>query len=359
MSCCATLSGLSPDPLLSSILSAPSPTVSEDQAAELVRAEYGLDATVRKLASERDQMFHLCDPGGAEYLLKITHPAEPLEVTHLQTAALAWIARADPALPVQRLHPARGGASELRIAIGGTAPRTIRLLSYLAGRPMHGTPASSAQRRALGAMLARLSRALAGFDHPVADYALAWDIAQAARLRPLLAHVQGNDRTALARSALDHFEADLLPRLAGLRRQVVHNDLNTHNVLVAPEASDRITGVIDFGDILRTQLVNDVAIGASYHVAAAADPLHGPSECIAAYHAATPLTEEEVALLPGLIATRLLVTVLITGWRAERDPANRDYILKHNRLAWDGLDSLSRIPGEVARQALRRACMTR
>ncbi len=42
-----------------------------------------------------------------------------------------------------------------------------------------------------------------------------------------------------------------MPQLAGLRHQVIHNDLNLHNVLVDPKDGARVAGVIDFGDMVR------------------------------------------------------------------------------------------------------------
>jgi Ser/Thr protein kinase RdoA (MazF antagonist) len=274
-------------------------------------------------------------------------------VTHLQTAALRWIADIDPLLPVQRLIPSSDGAIELRPAIGDSDPRTVRLLSFLQGQPLHGTPPTRAQRQDLGRTLARLGRALAAFRHPSADHELAWDIAHAHRLRPLLAHLRGRERINLAQMVFHRFDTAVRPRLSGLRAQVVHNDLNRHNVLVAASDTDRVTGILDFGDIVRTQLVNDVAIGASYHLSGSNDALEGARDFIDAYQDITPLLAEETDLLPDLIATRLLVTVLITGWRAELYPDNRDYILKNNGPAWDGLDRLAHIPPDIARQRLR------
>jgi Ser/Thr protein kinase RdoA (MazF antagonist) len=341
------------DPILSSILSTPSPEVTETQAAEIARTHYGFEASAKKLASERDQMFRLREAGGSEYLLKVTNPAEPLAVTHLQTAALGWIAEKDPELPVQRIQRARDGATELRLAVGGTELRTVRLLSFLQGRPLPETAATQNQRRELGRTLARLGRALLSFHHPSDGYELAWDIANADRLRPLLAHVRGHDKQRLAQAGLERFESRVRPRLRRLRTQVVHNDLNTHNVLVDPADTEKVAGILDFGDIVRTQLVNDVAIGAAYHIMACSDPLQGLSDFIGAYQEITPLQPEEVELLPDLIATRLLVTVLITGWRAERYPENSAYILKNNAVAWDGLDRLAHIPPDSAQQRLR------
>ena len=118
---------------------------------------------------------------------------------------------------------------------------TLRLLTYLEGTPQHMTPAHpGAGPRVWPRMAARLTRGLAGFTHPAADYVLQWDIKQASALRPMLPAVP-QDLQALTAAALDRFDA-LAPELAGLRWQVVHNDLNPHNVLVSPDDPDEIAG---------------------------------------------------------------------------------------------------------------------
>ncbi|MBQ0818729.1 phosphotransferase, partial [Microvirga sp. HBU67558] len=77
------------------------------------------------------------------------------------------------------------------------------------------------------------------------------------RLRPLLVHVEDLRRRALVERFLDRFEQFVLPAMPNLRTQVIHNDLNPHNVLVAERDHDHVTGVIDFGDAVLAPLVND------------------------------------------------------------------------------------------------------
>jgi hypothetical protein len=51
-----------------------------------------------------------------------------------------------------------------------------------------------------------------------------------------------------------------------------------------------------------------------------------------------------------------VVTVAITGWRAERYPQNSAYILKNNASAWKGLAHLSTTKRDIAQRRLRVAC---
>ncbi len=117
----------------------------------------------------------------------------------------------------------------------------------------------------------------------------------------------------------------------------------------------RIAGIIDFGDLTFTARVNDLAIAAAYQVADSDDPLAPACDVIAAYHAVTPLDLLELDVLFDLIATRIVMTVVISSWRAVRYPENREYILRNNKPA---SARLSRIAG-LSRGTGRAADSTR
>jgi 4-aminobutyrate aminotransferase-like enzyme len=117
-----------------------------------------------------------------------------------------------------------------------------------------------------------------------------------------------------------------------------------------------VAGIIDFGDIVRTALVNDVAIGASYLLTIGAQPLEHPLLFVAAYHAVCPLMTAELDLIYDLMAARLAMTVAITEWRARRDPANRPYITKNAGIAWRGLELLAQLDRARTAHLFRQAC---
>ena len=246
--------------------------VPEALAQSLAAEHYGLIAAVDRLDSERDQNFRLRALSGREYVLKIANPAEDRAVTNLQTEALLHLAAADPDLPVPRIFPARNGMTELDVTFDDGSIRVVRLLSYLAGTPMHAVAGSTALRRDLG----RCAAARAGsseFSHGGANHKLLWDLQHAAELRPLIDAVPG-ERRGWLRTFLGGFETCARPILPQLPNQPVHNDLN-------PKRRRRsrnhavVAGIIDFGDLTCTARVNDLAITAAYQVADSDDPLPG------------------------------------------------------------------------------------
>ena len=329
--------------------------IPESLAQKLAAEHYDLPATPHRLDSERDQNFRLRTLDGRDYVLKIANPAEDRAVTNLQTEALNRLAAADPSLPIPRVFPARNGAQELDIRFDDGSTRVVRLLSFMAGIPMHAVETSTALRRDVGQCAARLARGLRDFSHPAANHKLLWDIQHAAEVRPLIEAV-APERRSLVEQFLDGFETRVLPLLPGLPSQPVHNDLNPHNIVVDPANNDRISGIIDFGDLTSTARVNDLAITAAYQVADNDDPLAPARELIAAYHAVTPLNAGEFDVVFDLIATRMVMTIVISSWRAARYPENRTYILRNQQPAWARLSRIAKLSRAEATQQIRRAC---
>src|SRR5439155_5709090 len=137
-----------------------------------------------------------------------------------------------------------------------------------------------------------------------------------------------------------------------------HNDCSPDNTLISPDGA-RLGGIIDFGDVTVTALVNDLAIAVANMLGEGPDPFGPGLDLIAGYHAVTPLTAAELSLLPDLILGRVVARIIISEWRAERFPENRAYVLRNTPGAREHLHRLLSIPGEqtAARiQEATRAC---
>ena len=315
-------------------LTTPPPTLSATQAVDLAQIHFGVRGDLTPLTSERDLNFRLTSHA-ASYVLKLANRAEPATVTQFQTLALLHLQASQ--LPVPRVIRTLSGEPQ-----AATRHGILRLLSYLTGTPQHLTQRTPAQCAAMGAMAARLTLGLAGFSHPAANHVLQWDIKQASTLRPLLPFI-APDLRQLATEVLDRFDRDIAAVLPALRAQVVHNDLNPHNVLVDPANPNRICGIFDFGDMVHTPLICDAAIAAAYQI----DPANPRASLLtfaAAYHAVLPLTALETRLLPDLAATRMLTTLAIASARAADCPDNAPYILRNVPAAAAGLTALANSP---------------
>nr|WP_178116494.1 phosphotransferase [Pseudomonas brassicae] len=338
------------------MLAAAPPRVSTEQACAVAAQYFGLHGDCRLLSGERDLNFQLTCSDGAQYVLKIANAAEDPLVTDFQNQALLHIQQCDPLLPVQRVYPNLDGTYQVPVRFDGQ-PLLVRLLSFVEGVSLnHVAQPSAALRSSLGEHLGRLGLALRGFFHPGAGHELLWDLKHASRLNDVIGLIEDPAQRQLARHFLDNFERNAQPRLKGLRAQVIHNDLNPHNVIVDAHSPHPVRNILDFGDMVHAPLVNDLAVGAAYQLGNHGNPLQHAAPFIAAYHRVAALEPIEQELLVDLIATRLVLTVTITNWRAALYPENRAYILRNAPGAWRGLHALAELPREAAQQQIRRIC---
>jgi hydroxylysine kinase len=331
---------------------------SVEEVSQFIGTHYGLSGDLLQLRSERDENYLLTTADGAQRLFKLTHAAEDPAIVDFQTRALLHIAAVAPAVPVPRLVPAISGAFTTSASGTDGRLRQARLFSYLAGASLGGFRQTSAQAIELGVLGAQLDIALSGFRHPAAGHEFLWDIQHARQTRELLVHTRSRGDRDLCERTIDRFERQSAQDLAGFRTQVIHNDLNPHNVVVNPGDADRLTGIIDFGDMVCAPLINEVAVASAYLLAASTAAMGTVPEFVAAYHSLNRLESAEIAALPLLIAVRHAVTIAITNWRAAKYPDNRDYILRNQQSAVAGLYKLFSLREDVVREQLLDACST-
>jgi len=330
---------------------------SEQEAVRLAREAYGIDATAGALAGEYDDNFLLTSANG-QFVLKVMHPQRERAFVDLQLRALDHLALHAPDLAVPRVVQTSAGESITATTHAGGVPRLAWLLWHLPGRPLvKSSPHTPELLRELGRFLGRMDAALADFTHPAAERELKWDFARAGWVREHLALIREPGRRALVDQILYAFDAEVAPALPGLRRGVVHGDANDHNVLVAAERgrAPAMAGLIDFGDMLHTVTVAEVAIAASYAMFGEADPLAAAAHVVAGYHGVYPLTEPEIALLFPLIRTRLAVSVVNSACRAAGEPGD-PYLAVSEAPAWEAIERLAASQPRLAHYTFRAAC---
>ena len=202
----------------------------------------------------------------------------------------------------------------------------MRLLRFLPGGTLYESgylpPAAVA---GLGEVAGRVSRALAGFDHPGLDRALQWDLRYGADVvAELLSHVVDDRRSGRgSRNLRGSVVAD--PPLAdSLPRQATHLDLTDANVVVSRGADGAVhpDGVIDFGDLSHSWAVSELAITVS---SVLGHPGTDPTSIlpgVRAFHAIRPLTAAEAEVLWPMLVLRTAVLIVSGAQQATLDPDN-------------------------------------
>ena len=280
---------------------------------------YGLEGDLAVLLGERDQNLRLTTSNGQKYVVKIAPSGESRLEADFQVSALRHLEQCSISLGLPRVVPTRDGSYATKIN-----GNRLRVLTWVDGGELRRDALTPAVVASLGRSLAVLGRALRDFDHVGKARALDWDLQRALRLRQ---HTRLIDDAAI-RSAVDavfdEFESDGLPRFAGLRRQVIHNDANPENVMFDSQ-TQAVTGFIDFADMVEAPLIADIAIAGSYLRDTSA-PSRLLAPFVTAYHEVTPLTADEIDLLHLLLRTRLATTLTMAHWRMAALGSEDEYL---------------------------------
>lgn len=337
------------------MLSRSRPRFRQPEAERLVREAYGLEASVvSELPSERDQNFHLEDASGLELVLKIASSAESPSILDFQNQALERIAERDPGLPIPRLRLTTAGDRISAISDGNGASFLCRLFDHLPGRPLATVrPHSERLLQSVGSSMGRLDRSLEGFAHSEQKRLLKWNAANAREVvEGALELVSTDERRELLRHFLQLIENEVAPGLSSLPRGVIHNDANDYNLLVS---EGEISGILDFGDMIESVLVCELANACAYVMFGKTDPLRAARAVTSGYHRARPLREDELRLLFPLIATRLAMSVAISAQQF-RDEPEKEYLRVSETSAWKLLSWLRTQPPRLAHYGFRAAC---
>ena len=347
-----------------SVMDTPLPTLRPENAVEAAAKLFGVFADeARSLGCERDQVFWLTRLKVPLAVMKVSNAAEDPEILDLEAAAAFHAMEFDPTLAIALPHRVLDGDGHRGQYHHDGKLHWIRCYDVVPGVTLEATdgPLDDTLLREWGGMCARLGVALRGFTHPRATRKTMWDVQHAATLLPpFLPHVSAEKGLrAVCADVLRAFEEEVRPRLATLRHQVIHGDLNLNNVMVLSKDSSggtmdasgllrrQISGIIDFGDMSFTVLAADIAtmltaLGTAHVARGAHDLLRMARVLVDGYQQVCPLEEEELLVLADLWMARCCAEVLITSQRegngvcaverAERSAAERPLIETQLRI---------------------------
>lgn len=317
-------------------------------ASALAERLYHVRARANNLPSERDQNVLLESESGERFVLKLANIAERREVLEAECAVMLQL---EPSGLTPRLIPTTSGE-----AIGQHGSQFVRLISALPGTTL-GTArlTTDAVRRDLGRAVGRLGLALTTFDHPGFHRDFYWDLANAEKVvseyLPLVAEPALADRI---RAFAAYHRAHVVPLLPEFRRGVIHGDLNDYNILI-DEAHQTVTGIVDFGDMVYSHVVNDVAIACAYVALSAEDPLAAAAAVVAGRHETYPLTEADLEAVFSLMCMRLCMSACIAARQTAERPGD-DYLRISQKPLERALPLLAAIHPRFAHYTFREAC---
>ncbi|HEU4787431.1 MAG TPA: phosphotransferase, partial [Gemmatimonadaceae bacterium] len=298
--------------------------------AERLAAElYGVSGRATTLPSERDQNFLITPSSAGEQriVLKVSNAEEEASILEAQQAVLGHL----ESRVTFTARPVRAASGALLLGVPGPEGRRhwVWALTHLPGRPLgHLRRRSKMLYAEWGRAAGALDAALADFDHHAAHRDFHWDLANA---RTLIDSHRGSIRDPELGTTIDRLMAQVnrhtTPGLSGLPRSIVHGDLNDFNVLVGEgddlETRDqRVTGIVDFGDMVYSYRVADLAIAMAYAMLDAPDPLSAAAHVTRGYSEHVALEDAELSALFGLAVLRLCASVCVAAVQSRHRPDN-------------------------------------
>src|ERR1700722_3807151 len=332
--------------------------IAVDEAACLARDLYDLDVTATSLPGEYDDNFHLIAADGAQFVLKVMHPARERSFIDLQCQALQHLAKNAEGVVLPRVIPTQRGELQTELAAADGTKRLVWLLTFVPGTVLAKVcPHSEELLLSLGRLLATIDSGLQSFSHPAAQRELKWDLSAAGWIEEHLAEIGSPSRRLLVEKFLTLYDSEIVPALGRFRRSVIYGDANDYNVLVSNPwpLPRKAVSVIDFGDMHYGMTISEVAIAAAYATLGKRDVLQAAASVIAGYHEVFPLQEVEIAALYNLIGMRLAVSVTNSACR-KTIKSDDAYVTVSEAPAWEALERIANINARFAHYTFRHVC---
>lgn len=338
-------------------LTAGAPQIATDRAESIITAFLGPDrlvdaSTIVAVPGETDANFMFGTPA-QQYVLKVSF-ASDLDRVILQQSVFRFLKGQNLSFSVPEVVAAHSGEDVVRLDRQGKEDLIARVLTWVPGEPLgNGVTLSGEAVDDIGSAAGSLANALRGFECGSNDAETTlghyWDLDVAAEtLRahrdavPELSDVL--DRVLELSSAVSNVDVPL-------PRSLIHNDLNVFNVLTSTERNrTRVSGIIDFGDMIVSTSVNDLAILIASVCRNDTEFISSATRLTAAYHVRSPLTPAEIDAVFPLVLLRLASVLATTARLRQGDPRHRSTI-DRTRLS----ELLEHSP-HVVSASMRHAC---
>jgi len=313
---------------------------------------YGIEVKASVLNGYDELNFLLVEKSGKKNILKVSNSSHDYFFLEAQVKILLHLAKTDIAAQFQTYTLNKKGETLTEIIVDEQT-YCIRILSFLEGSFWVETPTkNNALFENLGTFLGKMDKSLQSFKHPGMHRHYTWDISTARDANYKMSYIKDAAKKRIADYFMLQFETEVLPTLSSYRQAYTHNDANDYNVLVE---GDAIAGLIDFGDMVHTALINNVAVASTYAMLHQSDPLAAAILVVKGYHSAYALEEKELSILYYLIAARLCISVTQSAYNGSLETNNEHHFITE-KPAWDLLSYLITLNPIKAENAFRLAC---
>ncbi len=320
------------------------PKFNNEQVLQLLKQHYGLDGQLSELVSYADLNKKFTTACGQCFVVKIANSQQSFDQLDFENQVMSKLTKSDLSIHTPKLQKTIDtNALMVKISDADNQQCWMRLITFLDGQLWADVDTSDLKySSSLGRNLAQIDTLLATIEHHASRDYLDWDLRHANSLvRKHYSSVHDAERIHLIDQSLIQFETQVIPLFPKLATQLIHNDANNYNLLVDSESA-QVSGIFDFGDIVHSLRIAELAIAAAYAIMGKENIRETIQTLVLAYHQQNPLSETEIEVLIYCIQIRLALSICMSSYEYSLTPEN-EYLLVSQNDAWRVLEQLEEI----------------
>ncbi|PCI86340.1 MAG: peptidase M23 [Hyphomicrobiales bacterium] len=317
--------------------------------SQIIKTTWNVDATLTPLVGEFDLNFRVKAIDGRTYILKVMAADCAEDFMQMQVDILIHLRNEIDYIP--HIIPTRNGQDYIK-----TEGRFLWMISALEGKLYADCMAKPiCLVGEIGERAAQLDLAMQGFQSVLLNRDIKWDLSNAGWIAESIQSLETSKQERVTNIINGYNE--IKQNLELLPKQAIHNDLNDFNILVLnnKNGQQKLSGIIDFGDMIAAPKICNISICAAYLMLGVDNPIAYLTHFIKAYHSYNPLTEAEIKLIWRLALMRLAVSVVNSAMMKQERP-NDAYVSVSEKAAWRMIDDAQKYSDQFVTAKLLHAC---
>ena len=235
--------------------------ISESEAKEIAIQYFGINGEATILPGEIDFNFRI-KTLNKSYILKVSRPDVDLNYLHFQDELLRHLETKSPNFDFPKTKRDSKGQGIFDFHDQNGLNRKVRLLEWIDGELYSNvSPRNDDLRYSLGFSGGQIANLLSDFDHNLSKRTFDWDIANGLWVEKYL-EIFDEDEKEIIIYFLEKFK-EIQPTYNHFRKSTIHNDANDNNIIV-DENGGQIKAIIDYGDAVYSQIINDLSVTLAY-----------------------------------------------------------------------------------------------
>jgi Ser/Thr protein kinase RdoA (MazF antagonist) len=336
------------------------PTFSLLEAQKFASQHFGIQVKAKNLVSYADQNIYLKEENGNEYVLKIMNDSADKNILYVQNAAMSFLYGKieDFSMPQVFLNAQGEDITEIYDENGNRY--YMRLLSWVKGELWENAmPHTLKLCEELGTKLGKMSDIFQDFVPPCnfpKKETFRWDSSDALWVYDKFQNIDNEEDREILIHFWRYYKDNIFPNLVELREGFIQNDANTFNLLVkTTEKTLKVSGLIDFGEMMKSKIVGELAVCCAYIAMNNENPLEIAAAIIKGYNSVFPLNDAEMQAIFPLMANRVMISVTYSAIN-HKNGISGEYLYASEKPGWELLKKLRKVSPNTAYSYFREAC---